>query len=76
MARRDDGSETLGISTLAGAYVPPFITDTWLPDRYHTLRNKFESGSQFLLTRGATNMLREFWPEIARKLRLSRFKAD
>jgi hypothetical protein len=76
VARRDNGGETFAVSTFAGAYVPPFVTDPWLPDRYHTLRNKFESGTQFLLTRGATNMLREFWPDIARKLKLGRFKPD
>jgi hypothetical protein len=75
VGRRDNGREMIGVSTLAGAYVPPLITDRWLPDSENTLRRKWSSGTQFLVLRGATNMLREFWPEISRKLRLSRFRA-
>ena len=75
VARKDHGGETLGFATLAGAYVPPMITDQWAPERYNTWNHKLSSGSNFLVSRGATNMLREFWPDIAKKLRLGRFKS-
>jgi len=74
VARKDYGGEMINVSSLAGAYVPPMITDHWYPDRYNTWNHKLSSGTQFLAMRGATNMLREFWPDIARKLRLGRFK--
>lgn len=74
VARKDNGGQMFNVSTIAGAYIPPMLTDQWYPDRYNTWNHKFSSGSQFLLMRGATNMLREFWPDISRKLRLNRFK--
>jgi hypothetical protein len=76
VARRDDGTETFSISNFAGAYVPPLITDQWYPASKNTWGHKWQSGSEFLALRGVTNMLREFWPDISRKLRISRFKAD
>jgi hypothetical protein len=76
VSRRDNGGEIFAVSNFVGAYVPPMITDQWLPARENTWGSKLSSGSQFLVLRGATNMLREFWPEISRKLRLRRFKAD
>jgi hypothetical protein len=75
VARKDHGGETVNVSMIAGAYVPPMITDRWMPERYQTWEHKLTSGSTFLLGRGATNMLREFWPDISRKFRLTRFKA-
>lgn len=68
VALKDDGAETVAISRLAGAYVTPMLTDQWNPSRLNTWEHKLNSGSQFLLWRGATNMLREFWPEISRKM--------
>jgi hypothetical protein len=75
VARKDHGGETFNFSAFAGAYVPPMLTDQWYPDRYNTWNHKLNSGTEFLLMRGATNMLREFWPDVAKKLRLGRFKA-
>lgn len=76
VARKDNGSETIGVATLAGAYVTPFITDQWYPDRLNTWQNKWTSGSQSLAMRGVTNMLREFWPDVSGKLKLRRIKVD
>ena len=74
VARKDNGGEMVNVSNVVGAYVPPMITNRWMPERYNTWGNKLESGSTWLLTRGATNMLREFWPDISRKFRIGRFK--
>jgi hypothetical protein len=72
VSRKDNGGEMISVSRLAGAYVTPIITDTWYPDRLNTWSHKMQSGTEFLLLRGATNMLREFWPEISRKLKIRR----
>jgi hypothetical protein len=76
ISRRDNGSEIFAISTFAGAYIPPLITDQWLPPSKNTWDHKWQSGTQFIALRGVTNMVREFWPDISRKLRIRRFKAD
>ena len=76
VSRRDHGGEIVAVSNLVGAYVPPMITDQWYPASKNTWGHKWQSGTEFLLMRGATNMLREFWPDISRKLHLSRFKSD
>lgn len=75
ISRRDHGGEMVGVSTLAGAYIPPIVTDPWYPPSKHTPGHQWQSGTEFLALRGATNMLREFWPEIAQALRLKRFRA-
>jgi hypothetical protein len=76
IARRDNGGEMLAVSTFAGAYIPPLITDQWNPPSKNTWEHKWQSGTSFLAIRGATNMVREFWPEIARKLRIKRSGTD
>ncbi|HYO79788.1 MAG TPA: hypothetical protein VES20_00175 [Bryobacteraceae bacterium] len=70
ISRRDYGGETFAYSNFAGAFVPPMITDQWSPARQNTWSHKWQSGVQFLYLRGGTNMIREFWPEISRKLRI------
>jgi hypothetical protein len=72
VARKDNGGETISISRLAGAYVTPIITDQWYPDRLNTWSHKLESGSMFLMWRGVTNMIREFWPEVSRKVPMAK----
>ena len=73
---KDDGSDTIATSRLLGAYVTPMITDQWYPDRLNTWNHKMQSGSEFLMWRGLTNMLREFWPEISRKVPLLRNRSS
>jgi hypothetical protein len=72
VARTDYGGDMISIRNLAGAYITPMITDQWYPPRLNTWGHKLESGTWFLGWRGATNMLREFWPEISRTLRFKR----
>jgi hypothetical protein len=73
IARRDNGGEIFAVTNFAGAYIPPLITDQWYPASKNTWSHKWQSGTEFLAWRGVTNMVREFWPDIARKLKLSRF---
>jgi hypothetical protein len=73
ISRRDNGEDIFAITNFAGAYIPPLITDQWYPASKNTWGHKWQSGTEFLAWRGVTNMVREFWPEISRKLKLGRF---
>lgn len=66
VARSDAGNDMPAYSNFTGAYVTPYITYTWYPDRLNTTSRKFNSGTMNLGWRGMTNMLREFWPEVKR----------
>lgn len=70
IARTDAGGEMVSVSNLAGSFVTPFITRTWLPDRLNTTSDKLQSAGTNLAYRGLTNMVREFWPDIRRKLHI------
>jgi hypothetical protein len=70
VSRRDYGGEIVAVSNFAGAFIPPMITDQWQPPSKNDWPHKWQSGTQFLAFRGLTNMLREFWPEISRKVRI------
>lgn len=76
VTRKDAGGETIAISNFAGAYIPPMVTYQWYPDSHNTWRNKMQAGTEFLGWRGIGNMVREFWPEISRTARLTRFKYE
>ena len=70
VSRRDYGGEIIAVSNLAGAFIPPMITDQWQPASENTWKEKWQSGVSFLYLRAGTNMLREFWPEISRALHI------
>ena len=69
VSRSDSGGEMPAYSNFTGAYVTPWITYTWYPDRLNTTQRKLESGTMYLGWRGVTNMLREFWPDVKRGFR-------
>lgn len=69
VARTDYGGETVNVARLAGAYVTPWITYQWYPDRLNTTDRKLLVGTSYLGWRVASNVLAEFWPDIKRKLR-------
>ena len=69
VSRSDGGNDMPAISNFAGAYVTPFITYTWYPDRLDTTRRKIDSGTLHLGWRGVSNMIREFWPDVKRGFR-------
>jgi hypothetical protein len=72
IARKDDGGEMLSVSRLAAAYATPMITDQWYPSSKNTWFHKIDSGTFFLGWRGVSNLLKEFWPDISRTLRIKR----
>jgi len=66
ISRSDSGNEMPAISNFAGAVFTPMIVQPWHPDRLNTWSRKWESVGFELAMRGATNMLREFWPDMRR----------
>lgn len=69
VARSDYGGETVNVSRIAGAYVTPWITYEWYPQRMDTTQRKLMSGTSYLAWRAAGNVMKEFWPDIRRKFR-------
>lgn len=68
ISRSDSGREIPAWSNFTAAYATPWITSTWYPDRLNTWDRNLQRGTVYLGWRGATNMVREFWPEIKRGL--------
>jgi hypothetical protein len=69
ISRSDAGNDMPAFSNFTGAYVTPFITYTWYPDRLDTTRRKIDSGTLNLGWRGVSNMIKEFWPDVKRSVR-------
>ena len=66
LSKKDSGGEMISVGTLGAAMATPWITHQWMPDHLNTTSEKLNSGFTALAVRGGTNMLREFWPDIAR----------
>jgi len=74
-ARTDGGRETIGIAHIASDLGTPWVTHQWLPDRVNDPSHIFVGGVSRMGFRGVTNMVREFWPDIARATHLpARFR--
>jgi hypothetical protein len=69
VSRSDAGNDMPAFSNFTGAYVTPFITYSWYPDRLNTTQRKLESGTLHLGWRGVSNMIKEFWPDMKRGFR-------
>ena len=63
-ARRQDGSRTFAWSLAAYAYGSWGIATLWSPPRYRTAASIVEWGSSGMGTFAATNLAREYWPDI------------
>ncbi len=70
VARTDSGGETVNMARLAGAYAGLAISYQVLPERHQTSGRILNHGSQYLAWRVVGNMVREFWPEIHRIIRI------
>ncbi|MDZ4801356.1 MAG: hypothetical protein SGI92_24630 [Bryobacteraceae bacterium] len=70
---KDDGGEMVSVSRLGGAFITPWISHQWLPDRDNTTGRKLTSAATNLAFRGLGNMLRELWPDISRKTHMPKF---
>jgi hypothetical protein len=63
-ARRPDGSRTAALSMAANAYGSWAIATLWSPRELRTAGSIFEWGSAGVGTSAATNLVKEFWPDL------------
>jgi hypothetical protein len=63
----DDGKFMPAYSRFIGAYGAAYIARTWYPPQYQTFMSGFKAGSESLGFDVATNLLREFWPDIKKR---------
>jgi hypothetical protein len=66
--RRDNGGEIVNFSSLGSAFGAAAIANQWRPDRQHTPGYVIGSASTSLAVNGGLNIVREFWPEISKKV--------
>jgi hypothetical protein len=69
VTRKDSGGEMINLPLLAAAMSAAIISDQWKPDRLNTARDHFEATGIDLGFAAGMNVLREFWPDIKRKIR-------
>jgi hypothetical protein len=65
----DDGKFMPAYSRFIGAYGAAFIARTWYPDSYQTFGSGLKAGTTSLGIDVGMNLLREFWPDIKKRLR-------
>jgi len=68
LTHKDSGGETLSTWRLGSAYGAAFISNEWRPDRGNVVAQGFSKGSTQLGVDLLSNVGREFWPDIKRKL--------
>lgn len=69
VARKDEGGRTLAVPRIAAAYSTAFLQNAWYPDSRNTTGDALIPGSLNLGYDACRNLLKEFWPDIKRKLR-------
>jgi hypothetical protein len=68
LTHTDAGGETFSTWRFGSAYGAAFISNLWYPDRLDTVRLGFEQGSLRVGFDLITNLSKEFWPDIKKKL--------
>lgn len=70
VCRMDDGSTGVNWAGLLGPLGGAAVENTYLPEANRTVGTTFENYGIALAITAGTNTLREFWPHIAKRLRL------
>jgi hypothetical protein len=68
ITRTDGGGKTFSVWRFAGNYGGQFVSNTWRPERQRTFGNTMERGSISLSFDVASNVFKEFWPDIKRRV--------
>ncbi len=68
VARGDNGQAQFNISKVAGAVSAGLISTRWYQPPDDTVGRGFGRAGVSLAVSAVTNVLREFWPDIRRKL--------
>ena len=64
----EDGSRMPAYAHFAGAYGSAFVAMTWYPPSKSTTQHAMVQGTTKLGLNAAMNLLREFWPDVKRRL--------
>jgi len=65
----DDGKFMPAYSRIIAAYGAAYISRTWFPPQYHTFGSGLKAGTTSLGIDVGMNLLREFWPDVKKRLR-------
>ena len=69
VANSDSGTRQFAVSRVGSAYGTAMISNAWRPDQSNNVHNGLLRGSITLGFDAASNVFREFWPDIRRLLR-------
>ena len=69
LTRTDNGSRRFSTWRFAGNYGAQFVSNTWRPVREQGVGNALARGSISIGYDMASNIFKEFWPDIRRKIR-------
>jgi hypothetical protein len=69
---REDGSRAPAYAHFAGAYGSSFLANSWYPPSKATAEQALVRGTTKLGMNAAMNVLREFWPDLKRRLHFGR----
>ncbi len=69
VAQKDGGGRRPAYSRFIGAFGASYISRQWHPESYRTTGEYLSSGAISIGMDAAKNILKEFWPDIRRKMR-------
>ncbi len=68
LTRTDGGGSRVALWRLSGNYGAQFVSNAWRPDRYTDTRDTLRRGTVSIGYDGISNLLKEFWPDIRRRV--------
>jgi hypothetical protein len=68
VTRTDSGNRTIALWRLSGNYGAQFVSNTWRPDRETHVSDTLIRGTISVGYDAASNVFKEFWPDIRRKV--------
>ena len=72
VTRTDSGRQAVNWSRILGSFGSAGLSDIYYPPENTGVGVTFVNVAYSLLAESGTNVLKEFWPDIAKKLRRSR----
>ena len=68
LTRTTNGKETVAVGRLAGTFGGGFVSRTWHPEGHDGFVDGLQSGGISFSFEIATNVFREFWPDLRKRL--------
>ena len=68
VAHTDQGGRTMAIGRVAGAFGGGFVSRTWQPEGHGIIRSGLRSGAMSLTSGAVSNIIREYWPDMKKRL--------